>query len=275
MIKLIAMDLDDTLFRSDLTISFWSRRVLARAARKGVEIVPATGRTPQSIMNFAKKYKFDRYVHYYIAENGAIILNAQGQEIERSLIPPETALSVYKLADAEGFSVQKYAGDTIFISRRNEFTDYDQKLTGLKQIIEKDFAKLLDTGCTKLLIPGDPMTLKPLESILKTYLGSDATVFTSKPYFLEILPPNCNKGTALAKITDVADISREETMAFGDSMNDEAMVRWAGIGVAMKNGEEAIKKAAHLVTGETNNDDGVARTIYRYVLKGEEIPGRE
>jgi Cof subfamily protein (haloacid dehalogenase superfamily) len=275
MIKLIAMDLDDTLFRSDLTISWWSRRILKRAAARGVEIVPASGRTPESLMHYTHKYKLQHITHYYIAENGSLILNGEGAAIDKTLIPAKVAMTAYKLVDAEGFAIQKYSGGTIFVSRSNEFTDYDKKLTGLNQIVAEDFAKVVETGCTKLVIPGDPMTLKPLEDILRTYIGNEATIFTSKPYFLEILSPVCDKGTALAKIAQMANIQQDEVMAFGDSMNDEAMLRWAGIGVCMRNGDERMKKIARIVTGETNNDDGVARTIRQYVLKGEKIPDRE
>jgi hydroxymethylpyrimidine pyrophosphatase-like HAD family hydrolase len=61
-------------------------------------------------------------------------------------------------------------------------------------------------------------------------------------------------------------IKREEVLAIGDSMNDEAMIRWAGTGVAMLNGDERIKSIAGLVTERTNDDDGVAEVIEKYIL---------
>jgi hydroxymethylpyrimidine pyrophosphatase-like HAD family hydrolase len=63
-------------------------------------------------------------------------------------------------------------------------------------------------------------------------------------------------------------IKREEVLAIGDSMNDEAMIRWAGMGVAMANGDERIKNIAALVTEKTNDDDGVAMVIEKYILAG-------
>jgi hydroxymethylpyrimidine pyrophosphatase-like HAD family hydrolase len=61
-------------------------------------------------------------------------------------------------------------------------------------------------------------------------------------------------------------------LAVGDSMNDEAMLRWAGIGVAMVNGDDRIKNMADLVTERSNDDDGVADLIERYILGKEAIP---
>jgi hydroxymethylpyrimidine pyrophosphatase-like HAD family hydrolase len=135
-------------------------------------------------------------------------------------------------------------------------------------VVVENFRAMVSGGCYKLLVPGDPMLLTPLESIIRTYLGDEITLFTSKPYFLEILPPRTDKGTALAKVAELLGVPREEVLAIGDSMNDEAMIRWAGLGVAMANGDERIKGIASLVTEKTNDDDGVAEVIETYILKG-------
>jgi hydroxymethylpyrimidine pyrophosphatase-like HAD family hydrolase len=154
----------------------------------------------------------------------------------------------------------------MYVSRSNEFAEYDQKLTGLRQVVVENFRAMVGGGCHKLLIPGEPAVLAHLESIMRTYLGDGITLFASKPYFLEILPPQTDKGTALAKTAELLGIKREEVLAIGDSMNDEAMIRWAGVGVAMVNGDERIKSIATLVTEKSNDDDGVAEVIEKYVF---------
>jgi Cof subfamily protein (haloacid dehalogenase superfamily) len=270
---MIAVDLDDTLLRSDLSISFFTQSVIKKAAASGVTMVIASGRTYNALAPFAAKLAMQKSKGFLVCENGALIQESDtGTLVEQSFIPVKTAMTAYKLADAEDFSVQKYDGKTIYISRKNEFSDYDIKLTGMRQIVVDDFRTVVEEGCHKLLIPGDPVTLRPFEDILKAYIGDEATIFTSKPYFLEILPPNTDKGTALARIAQRLNINRDEVMAFGDSMNDEAMIKWAGCGVAMINGDARIKKAARMVTEKDNNDDGVAHFISRYVLKGEALP---
>ena len=163
----------------------------------------------------------------------------------------------------------------MYISRRNEFTSYDQKLTGMRQVVVSNFRGMVEAGAHKLIIPGDPMILKPLEDILRAYLGQEITLFTSKPYFLEILPPNLDKGTALAFVAGKLGIPREEVFAVGDSMNDEAMIRWAGCGAAMLNADPRIKEIADVVTERTNDDDGVAAVVERYILNGEPAPSKK
>jgi Cof subfamily protein (haloacid dehalogenase superfamily) len=264
---MLALDLDDTLLRSDLTISYHTRNVIRRAQAAGVVVVLASGRIAVSIEQFSRILGLHKHPGYFICNNGAVIQESHtGAIVNEVRLDPETALIVYDLADAEGFPVQIYEDDIMYVSRTNEFTEYDKKLTGLRQVVVENFRAMAGGGCYKLLIPGDPMLLVPLESIIRTYLGENITLFTSKPYFLEILPAKTDKGTALAKVAELMGIKREEVLAIGDSMNDEAMIRWAGMGVAMVNGDERIKSIADLVTEKTNNNDGVAEVIEKYVL---------
>jgi Cof subfamily protein (haloacid dehalogenase superfamily) len=270
---MLALDLDDTLLRSDLTISFRTRNAIKRAENAGIVVVLASGRVPAAMEQFSRLLGMHRRPGYLICNNGTIVQESHtGNILSDTRIPPKTALIAYDLAQAEGFPVQIYENDVMYVSRSNEFADYDERITGLRQVVVENFRAMVAAGCYKLLIPGDPMILQPLESLLRTYIGGEATLFTSKPYFLEILPPHTDKGTALAKVAELLKIDRESVLAIGDSMNDEAMIRWAGIGVAMINGDDRIKNIAAMVTEKSNDDDGIADLIERYVLGKEKMP---
>jgi Cof subfamily protein (haloacid dehalogenase superfamily) len=268
LIRLLALDLDDTLLRSDLSISYRTRNAIKRAEAAGVTVALASGRIPAAMEHFAQLLGMHKQQQgYLICNNGTTIQESRsGAIVNEVRIEVQTALTAFDLADAEGFPVQIYDDDIMYVSRANEFTEYDQKLTGLRQVVVENFRAMVGGGCHKMLIPGDPMLLAPLESIIRTYLGDNITLFTSKPYFLEILPAKTDKGTALALVAKMLNIRREEVMAIGDSMNDEAMIRWAGVGVAMANGDERIKTIADLVTEKTNDDDGVVEIIEKYIL---------
>ncbi|MDR1252116.1 MAG: Cof-type HAD-IIB family hydrolase [Treponema sp.] len=268
LIRLLALDLDDTLLRSDLSISYRTRNAIKRAEAAGVTVALASGRIPAAMERFAQLLGMHKQQQgYLICNNGTIIQESRsGAIVNEVRIEVQTALTAFDLADAEGFPVQIYDDDIMYVSRANEFTEYDQKLTGLRQVVVENFRAMVGGGCHKMLIPGDPMLLAPLESIIRTYLGDNITLFTSKPYFLEILPARTDKGTALALVAKMLNIRQEEVMAIGDSMNDEAMIRWAGVGVAMANGDERIKTIADLVTEKTNDDDGVVEIIEKCIL---------
>ena len=267
VVRLLALDLDDTLHRSDLTISYQTRNAIKKAEEAGVIVVLASGRIPAAMDQFAGLLGMHKKTGYLICNNGTLIQESHtGKIVYEIRMDVKTALTAFDLADAEGFPLQIYEDDIMYVSRHNEYTGYDQKLTGLRQVVVENFRGMVGGGCHKLLIPGDPKLLVPLESILRTYLGDSITIFTSKPYFLEILPANTNKGTALEKVADFLGINQKDVMAIGDSMNDEAMLKWAGMGVAMANSDERIKNIADLVTTRDNDDDGVAEVIEKYIL---------
>jgi len=263
--RLLALDLDDTLLRSDLSISYRTRNAIKRIEQAGVVVVLASGRIPEAMDRFARLLGMHKRAGYLLCNNGAFIQESNtGKVVYETRIEPEIALAICDLANAEGFPVQMYEDDIMYVSRQNEYSGYDQKLTGLRQVVVENFRAMVGEGCYKLIIPGDPMLLAPLEILIRTYLEGEITLFTSRRYFLEVMPKETDKGTALARIAEILGVSAEETMAIGDSMNDEAMIRWAGIGVAMANGDERVKSIANLVTDRTNNDDGVAEVIDRY-----------
>jgi Cof subfamily protein (haloacid dehalogenase superfamily) len=266
-VRLLALDLDDTLLRSDLTISYQTRNAIKKAEAAGVIVVLASGRVPAAMDQFAGLLGLHKKAGYLICNNGTLIQESHtGKIVYEIRMDAKTALTAFDLADAEGFPVQIYEDDIMYVSRHNEYTGYDQKLTGLRQVVVENFRAMVGGGCHKLLIPGDPALLIPLESILRTYLEDSVTIFTSKPYFLEILPADTNKGAALEKVANILGIDQKDVIAIGDSMNDEAMLRWAGLGIAMANSDERIKNIADLVTTKDNDDDGVAEVIEKYIL---------
>ena len=264
-IRILALDLDDTLLRSDLSISHRTWQAIKRTEQLGVTVVLASGRIPEAMEHSSRLLGLDKRPGYLVSNNGALIEESNsGCIIHEAPLEPSLALAICDLADAEGFAMQLYQDDIMYISRQNEYSNHDQRVTGIRPVVVENFRAMVKEGCYKLIIPGEPKILTHVESIIKTYLGDNITLFTSRPYFLEIMARNTNKGTALAKIAKILNVSADEVMAIGDSMNDEAMIRWAGTGVAMANADNRIKSIATFVTDHSNDEDGVADVIEKY-----------
>ena len=265
------MDLDGTLLRSDFSISQRVKTAINHAVAAGSTIVLSSGRISQVMERFSRFLGLHEKPGYLVSNNGALIQESHtGETVHESRMDARTALAVCDLADAEGFSVQLYEDDIMYMSRRNEYTDRDQKLSGTRQVVVENFRAMVNEGCYKLIIPGDTSFLPHIENIIRTFMGDTVTLFTSRFCSLEVLPKDTDKGTALAKIAEIKGVSAEETMAIGDTRNDAAMIRWAGTGVAMANGDEHLKSIANIVTKSTNDNDGVAEVIEEYLLNVKE-----
>ncbi len=266
--RIISMDLDDTLLRHDLSISDRTVEVLKRCEQRGILPVLASGRSPEAMHPYARRIGIDKISSYIICNNGAQIIRSDTSEIlyERR-IPTDIAIEAFRLCIDAGLSCHIYEDQIMYISKETEYSRQDFNLSGLQPVIPDEYEELIRKGVYKLVIPGHPEYIVPVEAELKVLFEGRATIFVSKPYFLEILPLNAGKGEALRELAENRlGFRREQVMAFGDSMNDESMLRYAGISVAMKNSRSEILKLATYITDETNDNDGIADYLEKYVL---------
>lgn len=268
-IKLIALDLDDTLLNDNREITDGTVAALQECAERGIYVVLCSGRAEDAILPFVRRLEIagKEAGRFLIAINGCSIFDMhKRQQIFCRKVEPDILLRTNEIAEARGLRSEVYTPDTIYYREETQWTKLDVDLCGLKGAAIENYEEFLKTGFTKMLVPGDPAQLLDLQRILRAEFGDRAVIFTSKPYFLEILPPNCGKGEAVSWLANELKIPMEETMGFGDSMNDESLIRMAGHGVAMCNGLEAIKSIARHVTEYDNNHDGVGEFIKKYVL---------
>jgi Cof subfamily protein (haloacid dehalogenase superfamily) len=135
----------------------------------------------------------------------------------------------------------------------------------IEPIVVDDLAQFAAQGVTKALYRDTPERIAEIQNELYPYFGGKLNYFTSQPNLLEFVNLNTSKGAAMQKIGERYGIAQSEMMAIGDNFNDVEMIRYAALGVAMGNAPQEVKDIADAVT-LTNEEDGVAEAIYRYVL---------
>lgn len=271
-IKLIALDLDDTLLNNERQISDENVKALQECAKKGIYIVLCSGRAEDAIVPFVKRLNLEsigcsEQGKYLIGINGCSIFDLkEKKQIFCKKVESNILIAANQIAESFGLKSEVYTPDTIYYEKETKWTKLDVDLCGLKGQEVENYKEFLKQGFTKMLVPGEPELLLKVQEVLKKEFGDKAVIFTSKPYFLEILPPDCGKGESIQFLSSHIGIDIKQTMGFGDSMNDESLIRHAGIGVCMKNGLDAIKKIADYVTEQDNNHSGVADFLYKHVL---------
>lgn len=268
-VKLIALDLDDTLLNSERQIDDKTVEALRECARRGIYVVLCSGRAEEAILPFVRRLEIagTEAGRYLIAINGCSIFDLHTrQQIFCRKVEPEILKRTNQIAKEYGLCSEVYTPDTIYYPEYNEWTKLDVDLCGLKGVEVPDYDALLENPFVKMLVPGEPEKLLKLQDQLRSEFGERAVIFISKPYFLEILPPACGKGEGVTWLAEHIGIPVNTTMGFGDSWNDESMIRMCGYGVCMKNGVEGIKKIADFVTDYDNDHDGVGEFIIKNVL---------
>lgn len=262
-IRAIAFDLDDTLLRSDLTVSDYTVEVLHRAAAKGIVILPASGRTRDSMFPTVERIGC---ASAFISCNGADVWTAERQLLMQELLPVELAHEVARFAQERGVYCQTYSPDRFFYSMENDYAVSYARSSSLAGEYVGDLTAFIRKPVTKLLMMDEPQRIAALLKEAQAIFAGRASLTCSKPYFLECNPLRATKGNALQWCAAYFGFGMDELLAFGDSLNDVSMLEAAGTGVAMGNARDDVKAMGFPVCG-ANDEDGVARCIDQHILR--------
>ncbi|AST93543.1 haloacid dehalogenase [Sutcliffiella cohnii] len=265
--KMIVLDLDDTLLRDDHTISVRTKEALMKAQENGVKVVLASGRPTYGMLPIADELDLDKYGSFILSFNGGKIINYETkEEMFSSTLPLPAIKKLYDLSQREGVDIHTYVGDEIIAESDNPYTRIESDLTRLPIHFVNSFVEGVQEEVVKVLMVGDPDKMKSITERLQIELADEFSVMRSKPFFLEFTEKGVTKGTSLNQLIQHLGIKREEVIAMGDSYNDQEMIEFVGLGVAMGNAPDDIKKIADHVT-DTNMNDGVAKVVEEFVLK--------
>ena len=270
-IRVIALDLDGTLLNSNKELSADNLAALKSAADAGIEIVPTTGRFYGGMPEAVRALPFVRYV---ISINGAEVRDLQTDEIiYRAEIPCAQAVEIMAALDRHPVIYDCYQENAAFMTadmkaQADEIVSsphYRKMIRELRQSVPELKAFLSERGLDiqkiQLFTNRPELRLQLLADL--PHMFENLSVSSSLDENVEINQGHANKGEALLALAKHLGIDREQTMAFGDGLNDLSMLKEAGIGVAMANACEEAKAAADCFTLSCD-EDGVARGIEKY-----------
>ncbi|MBQ3484226.1 MAG: HAD family phosphatase [Clostridia bacterium] len=262
-IRAIAFDLDDTLLRSDGSISGYTVDVLRRAQEQGIFILPASGRTFGSMMKAVPPIL--PLASALASCNGSEVWAPEGALLMQELLPVELAHEVAAFAAARGVYCQTYSPDRFFYTVENDWAASYAKLSSLQGECVGDLCAFIRKPVTKLLMMDKPERVAELLREAQALFAGRASLTCSKPYFLECNPLLATKANALKWCGKHFGFDMQELICFGDSLNDVSMLEAAGKGVAVANAREDVKALGFEIC-RSNDEDGVAHYIEDYIL---------
>lgn len=262
-IKLVAVDLDDTLLARDLTVTARVKEVVAAVRAAGVYFTVSTGRMYRSAARIAGELGINIPLITY---QGALVKNSlSGEVLSDKPLPLAYAREIIARVHRYGYHLNGYLDDRLLVEHDDEDGRRYAAISGVEAEVVGDLLEFLDRDPTKVLAVAKEPLIDQLKDELGPLYEGKITVSKSKPYFLEFAHIQATKGQALAFLAAHFGIRREEVMAVGDGYNDLDMLDYAGLGVVVANAREGIKKYADYVTTETYGD-GVAEALEKFVL---------
>lgn len=268
--KVLFLDMDGTTLDDEKQLSKENLDALKRATETGHELVITTGRTSSSAGYLREHYGLDRIgCRYMIAYNGAAILDCKtGNLLYSRTIPIEYAKRLIDAARQEDVYIHSYAGPKVLTERNDENLAVYLKRTSMEAHIVPDLKEALELPLYKLLVVDvrNPEKLHAFRKNQAVWAKGKVDMYFSCREYLEIVPENVSKGAALMSFCEMMGIPLENTVAAGDEGNDLTMIQAAGVGCAVANAQEEIKKAADYVTEHDNNHSAVAEIVERFIL---------
>lgn len=281
MIKLIASDLDGTMFEKGNVIPETNLKAIKDINNSDINFTICTGKTYSLFKNICE----DIGTGYGIFGNGNQIINLKtGEEIYRKLLKNEDVLFCINTAKKLKLHVHLYTNKEVitekllYMDLRNfELTKNDKNIdlefkivTDIQEYVEKENPEIL-----KLVISAE----KDLASLKKEFAKNKnlqvnlirkvdkyRDEIIGKEYeYLDIMPAGINKEQALEVLENYLKIDKSEVLAIGDNLNDLEMIKDSGVGIAVANAYDEVKEVANYTTTTTAQNGGFAEAVYKFI----------
>ena len=263
-------DIDETLVNTDKSLSDENRTAIDAFLAKDNLFVISTGRALRGACNLLKKIGLYGKKNLLVSSsNGAIVYDTfLEEELLRRPVPLDLMVETFDLARDFGIFMQTYT-DTGIVAERD-----DESLRRYISIQELPVELCTNIRNAKIAPPPkllaidyqNPEKITQFREYFQNRMNGRLDCFQSNPWLLEIVLPGVSKGSSLRFIAEQAGIPIDHTISAGDAENDLPMILAAGIGCAMKNAEESLKKQADYITEHDNNHAGIAEILYRFCL---------
>lgn len=263
--KMLVLDMDDTLLTDDHKISDLNKKVLLEAQAKGVYVVLASGRPTSAMTAYANELELHLNDSYIISFNGAIISRAKDEAVlfEQTLTTQQIH-ELYDYSKRRDTHIITYLDGEIISETDSEFIEIEKLITGMPHRKVLDFKAAVNKAAVKCILLQDPTYLKELENDLKEAMPH-LSVAMSKPFFLEAAQNGIDKAASLKFLAEKLGIHQSEIIAVGNAGNDLTMIEYAGLGVWVDNVTPELRHRADVIVA-SNNNDGVAEVVQRYIL---------
>ena len=272
-IKLITIDIDDTLVNTAKQVTPRVKAALQEATAQGVKVVLTTGRPLPGVKEYLDELGLNHQDDQYaITYNGGVVQTTNGEELGGKELAYSDYLRLREVADELGAYLQVETIDAAYTSAKeiHYWASRENFLIKMPLIIKPVDEMDPNDHYVKFMFIGDEADIDSWRDALPADVKEAYYIVKSTPQHLEFMHKDATKGSGLLTLAAKLGIDRSETMALGDQQNDVTMIEAAGLGVAMGNAVPEVKAVADVET-TTQNADGVGVAVEKWVL-GRDVP---
>lgn len=267
--KIFFADLDGTLLNKQKQITPLTYRTLREWTDKGHKLVLCSGRALDSIIHVRETLGLGDFSNMYlIGYNGGEIYDCTSKTLlNRVALSFDAAKKCFEIAKKRNIHIQTFSDTHIITEKEDEEIIFYKKAVHTPVIFTDNFMPYLDKEpckCLAIFLHNKELMV-PFSKEITEKLGNEVTVMTSTPDYIEMFPKTSGKGFSVKWLCSHLNIPLENALAAGDEMNDVSMIEAAGVGIAMENGRDFLKKIADIITETDHNNDGLVPVLKQYM----------
>jgi len=265
MIKLFAVDLDDTFLDKNDKMSKENIQAVKDLLDVGVKVILNSGRTEVLMREHIRDLGLEDFKH--VAINGALILDVKGKNNLISYFEKSSYDSFIKSLRKENRGFFCYHENGIMYENADDkLMRHIERFHTLKMASEGDTLSL-DKCCRVAVVRENEEDVPHLRA-----MAPKGVYTTARPFgeCVSYMPDGLNKANGLKVVMDEYGITEDEVASIGDQEVDTYMFDISKYGIAVKNSDERTKEIADIVLPRTNNENAFAYATYKYILKNEE-----
>lgn len=267
-IKAVFVDIDGTLANSKREITEFSKAPIKRMKDKGIYVVLCSGRSNKDVCEYSKEAFASDYA---ISSNGAQIYNYKTNEnFYKDDIKYEELKMIWDYCNENGLELILNAKDVQYGNKIFCSDMYKDKIIikSIEELKEKDIFQVIINSntyysmkeCADFISENERLKIA---NYSREYMSKKLD--SKEPYYIFVNSKSTDKGTAISKFLETMNIDKEEAICFGDRINDITMFKSCGKTVAMKNADEDLKKMANFITPLSNDENGVADFLNKFI----------
>ncbi len=262
-IALVISDVDGTLVTPDKQLTDASVQAVKNLRLHGIGFTIVSSRPPKGMRMLVEPLSLALPIGAF---SGGAIVSPDFDVIEQHMIPEWAVRRSIEVMQKFGADIWLFTGDTWFaLNADGDYVPREKRTIEADPLVIDDFGPYLGQACKIVASSKDFARLAECETATREAVNGQASVARSQAYYLDVTPPNVDKGTFVNALSRRLAIQPEAIAVVGDMGNDLAMFAKAGLSIAMGNASAEVKRQATCVTA-SNEEDGFAQAIARYIL---------
>jgi hypothetical protein len=262
-VSLVISDVDGTLVTPEKTLTEASIRAVHQLRARGIGFTVISSRPPFGLRMLIEPLALTLPIGAF---NGGAMVKPSLEVIEQRLVPEPAARRGVEVLEQFGADVWVFTAERWLAQNpAGDYVPRERCTLQAEPTVVKGFSPYFVRAAKIVGSSRDFAKLAACEEAMRAALGAQASVSRSQAYYLDVTPPNVNKGTFVKSLWQQLGVAAGSIAVLGDMENDLAMFREASLSIAMGNASEDVKRQATHVT-KSNAENGFAAAIEEYVL---------